>query len=69
MARTVTLTDEAYAMVCGLVARGQDDDYPEGVWHQGVFGPIDEVQAAFPVEDFHQAVKDGAIDYDEDAGL
>lgn len=66
--RVVVLSPEAYAMVCGLVAPTEEGDHKRGVWHAGVLGPIEEVQSAFPTDDFWQAVKDGAIEYDEEAG-
>lgn len=66
--RLVELSEEAYAMVCGLVAPSQEGDHKRGVHHAGVVGPIEEVQSAFPTDDFWKAVSDGAIEYDEEAG-
>jgi len=46
--RTVTMTDEAYAIVCAAVAPSSEDIYV-----QGIFGSAwPEVQRLFPVGDF-----------------
>lgn len=71
--KTIILSDDAYAMVCGLVAPSDDADSKRGVNHAGVFGPIEEVQANFPVTDFWAAIEGKTEDddfyYDSEAGF
>lgn len=66
----VTMTTEAYTMLCGLVAHIINND--------GIYGPWDELRTAFPLQHFRQNVVewDGLTDppakgvyYDQEAEL
>ena len=61
--RNVTLTEEAYHVLCGLVQPSTD------VTASGIFsGCWDELRATFPIDDFIKWAKiEGR--YDEDSGL
>lgn len=66
----ITLSDEAYAVVCGLVNPSLDDDNPNGVHHPGIFSEsFDEIRDSFPVAAFWGAVEAGEIEYDKEAGF
>lgn len=72
--RNVLLSDEAYTVLCGLIAPNWlTCDEPDAVNHGGIYSEKwDELRAAFPTEHFHQAVRDqryGEDFYDEEAGL
>lgn len=68
MSVQVNLSDEAYAVVCGLVNPSEDADEQNGVHHPGIFGPFDEIRASFPVKAFWDAVEAGDVEYDAEAG-
>ena len=78
--KTITLSDEAYAMLCGLVAPSDEADETHGVNHQGISGDAwNELREKFPVNDFWAAAyvmngwdsteRPGKVNYYPDAGL
>lgn len=60
--RTIILSDDAYAVICGMVQGSEDVEVdqiiaPDPVW--------DEIRGQFPLADFHAAVtRGGDITYD-----
>jgi hypothetical protein len=71
---TIELTDEEYAIVCGLVQPDWMNVEPphdkDAVNHAGIFSEAwDSLREKFPLENFRDAVSDGVIDYNQEAGL
>lgn len=77
--KTITMSDEAYATICGLVAPSDDaiesynrktgSNETPGVNHEGITGPIEEIQRLFPREDFWAALSSVHPDDEDDAPL
>jgi hypothetical protein len=63
---SVDLTDEAYAVLCGLVQPSDDVNVDGIVADQEVW---DEIRTRFPLQDFQASVANGAVEYVEEAGL
>ena len=69
--RTVMLTPDMFATICGLVARSEGADVLDGgeaVTHAGIFGPWDELRAIFPLDDFRLWARQKDLDAGDGVG-